>query len=257
MSLKSTVSLTNLFSGKKQNFQSWDYFPQVLDYQDFRIIGRRIKLIWPYYDLKSMFCTVYFSPWILPLKFASYCQDQSYKNSLLLTGSEQATYSKSIGDHDDFFPTTAVKLRQGIAAVASQRLTIMFVLDILEIPTARSASTFTPLATGLVKCQFTYTRLNDAAHSTFSQSHHSRHLMAIVGLTESIARAVCSAVPSSDKICTTLPTILSWCCWPWIRLLTIAEHACLWWESSNKTHREASDSCVLISAVSSWNAKAK
>jgi hypothetical protein len=23
------------FSGKKQNFQPWDYYPQVLDYQDF------------------------------------------------------------------------------------------------------------------------------------------------------------------------------------------------------------------------------
>jgi len=31
------------FSGRKQNFQSWDYFPQVPDDQDFRVIGRRIK----------------------------------------------------------------------------------------------------------------------------------------------------------------------------------------------------------------------
>jgi hypothetical protein len=31
------------FSGKKQHFRSWDYSPQVPDYQDFQIIGRRIK----------------------------------------------------------------------------------------------------------------------------------------------------------------------------------------------------------------------
>jgi hypothetical protein len=31
------------FSGKMQNFWAWDYSPQVLDYQDFQIIGHGIK----------------------------------------------------------------------------------------------------------------------------------------------------------------------------------------------------------------------
>ena len=96
---KSTVSLTKHFSGKKQNFQSWDYFPQVPDYQDFRIIGRRLKWILLYYVLKSMFSKVHFSPLILHFKFTSYCQDetnQSYKNSVLLMGSEQVTWSKTL-----------------------------------------------------------------------------------------------------------------------------------------------------------------
>jgi hypothetical protein len=31
-----------LLSGKKQNFQSWDHSPQVLDYQDFWITGHWI-----------------------------------------------------------------------------------------------------------------------------------------------------------------------------------------------------------------------
>jgi hypothetical protein len=31
------------FSGKIQNFWAWDYSPQVLDYQDFQIIGDGIK----------------------------------------------------------------------------------------------------------------------------------------------------------------------------------------------------------------------
>jgi hypothetical protein len=42
MSLRS-VSLMKLFCGKKQNFRSWDYSPQVADYLDLQIIGRRIK----------------------------------------------------------------------------------------------------------------------------------------------------------------------------------------------------------------------
>jgi hypothetical protein len=33
----------SFFAGKKQNFRSRDYSPQVPDYLDFRIIGRRIK----------------------------------------------------------------------------------------------------------------------------------------------------------------------------------------------------------------------
>jgi hypothetical protein len=32
-----------LFSGKKQNFWSWDQSPQVPGYQDFQIIGYQIK----------------------------------------------------------------------------------------------------------------------------------------------------------------------------------------------------------------------
>jgi hypothetical protein len=44
-------------------------------------------------------------------------------------------------------------------------------------------------------------------------------------------------------------SLLSWCyCRPH------SVHAC---ESSNKTHGEADDSCILISPVSSWNAKVK
>lgn len=31
------------FSGKKQNFRSWDFHPEVPDYQDFRIIKHLIK----------------------------------------------------------------------------------------------------------------------------------------------------------------------------------------------------------------------
>jgi hypothetical protein len=37
------VSLMNPFTGKKQNFRSWDYSAQVSDYQDFQIIGCWIK----------------------------------------------------------------------------------------------------------------------------------------------------------------------------------------------------------------------
>jgi hypothetical protein len=32
-----------LSSGKKQNFQSWNCSPQVLDYQDFQIFRRQTK----------------------------------------------------------------------------------------------------------------------------------------------------------------------------------------------------------------------
>jgi hypothetical protein len=42
MSLRS-VPLMKLFYGKKQNFRSWDYSLQVVDYLVFQIIGRRIK----------------------------------------------------------------------------------------------------------------------------------------------------------------------------------------------------------------------
>jgi hypothetical protein len=39
------------FSGKMQNFWAWDYSPQVLDYQDFQIIGHWIKGILLYITL--------------------------------------------------------------------------------------------------------------------------------------------------------------------------------------------------------------
>jgi hypothetical protein len=32
-----------LFSGEEQNFQSWDCYFQVLDYQDFQIIGPQVE----------------------------------------------------------------------------------------------------------------------------------------------------------------------------------------------------------------------
>jgi hypothetical protein len=33
-----------LLSGKKKHFWSWDYSPQVVDYQAFQIIGHSIRL---------------------------------------------------------------------------------------------------------------------------------------------------------------------------------------------------------------------
>jgi len=33
-------------SGKKQNLLSWDYLPQVLDYQDFWIRRHQINRLW-------------------------------------------------------------------------------------------------------------------------------------------------------------------------------------------------------------------
>jgi hypothetical protein len=46
MSLKSVCFNDEAcFSGNKQNFESWDYSPQVLDYQDFQAIGCQIKEI--------------------------------------------------------------------------------------------------------------------------------------------------------------------------------------------------------------------
>jgi hypothetical protein len=35
--------MMTLLSGKEQNFWSWDYTPQMLDYQDFQIIRQEIK----------------------------------------------------------------------------------------------------------------------------------------------------------------------------------------------------------------------
>jgi hypothetical protein len=35
MSLRSACFSDEVFSGNNQNFRSWDYSPQVLDYQDF------------------------------------------------------------------------------------------------------------------------------------------------------------------------------------------------------------------------------
>jgi len=40
-----SLSLMKLFSGKKQNFCSWDYSSPALDYQDFQIIRRWIEEI--------------------------------------------------------------------------------------------------------------------------------------------------------------------------------------------------------------------
>lgn len=37
------VGVRDKESGDKQNFQSWDYFPQVLDYQDSQIIVHWVK----------------------------------------------------------------------------------------------------------------------------------------------------------------------------------------------------------------------
>jgi len=43
MFVRSVCFSDETFSGKKQNFWSWDYAPQVLDYQDFWINGYQIK----------------------------------------------------------------------------------------------------------------------------------------------------------------------------------------------------------------------
>jgi hypothetical protein len=49
MSLRFACFTDEVFSDKKQNFQSWNYYPQVLDYQKFLIIGCWIKGILLYY----------------------------------------------------------------------------------------------------------------------------------------------------------------------------------------------------------------
>jgi hypothetical protein len=44
MSLKSACFIDEAcFAGNKQNFKSWDYSPQVLDYPDVQAIGCQIK----------------------------------------------------------------------------------------------------------------------------------------------------------------------------------------------------------------------
>jgi hypothetical protein len=43
MSLGTACFIDEAFYGKKQNLWSWDYFPQVLDYQDFWIVGLWIE----------------------------------------------------------------------------------------------------------------------------------------------------------------------------------------------------------------------
>jgi len=43
------------FSNEKQNFQSWDYSPQVPDYQDFGITGCQIKAILLYLRSEEQF----------------------------------------------------------------------------------------------------------------------------------------------------------------------------------------------------------
>ena len=43
------------FSNEKQNFQSWNYYPQVLDYQDFWITGCQIKAILLYLRSEKQF----------------------------------------------------------------------------------------------------------------------------------------------------------------------------------------------------------
>jgi hypothetical protein len=43
MSLRTAYSMMKPWSGKEQNFSSWDYTPQMLDYQDFQIIRQQIK----------------------------------------------------------------------------------------------------------------------------------------------------------------------------------------------------------------------
>ena len=50
MSLRSACFIDEVFSCRKQNFRSWDYSPQVTDYQDFSITGCQIKLISLYYN---------------------------------------------------------------------------------------------------------------------------------------------------------------------------------------------------------------
>jgi hypothetical protein len=45
------VSLMELFFGKKQNFWSWGYSPQVPDYHDFQIFRHHIKGIVLYYQI--------------------------------------------------------------------------------------------------------------------------------------------------------------------------------------------------------------
>ena len=50
-----SVSLMKLVSGKQQNFWSWDCSPQVLNYQDFWVIGLRSKGILLY--IKICFIT--------------------------------------------------------------------------------------------------------------------------------------------------------------------------------------------------------
>jgi hypothetical protein len=48
MSLRSVPFVDAYFTGEMQNFQFWDYAPQVLVYQDFQVIRRQIKGIWLY-----------------------------------------------------------------------------------------------------------------------------------------------------------------------------------------------------------------
>jgi hypothetical protein len=54
MSLRSVSFVDDDFSGKKQNFQFWDYAPQALDCQDFRIIRCQISGILLYYQKQRL-----------------------------------------------------------------------------------------------------------------------------------------------------------------------------------------------------------
>jgi len=56
MFLRSACFSDEALSGKKQTFYSWDYYPQVPDYQAFQIIGHQIKGI-----LLYLLCLPYFA----------------------------------------------------------------------------------------------------------------------------------------------------------------------------------------------------
>jgi len=59
----SACSTDEAFSGKKQNFWSWDYSPQVLDYQDFQVLGCRIKGILLYIQQCTCSKSYYHAQW--------------------------------------------------------------------------------------------------------------------------------------------------------------------------------------------------
>jgi len=192
---------------------------------------------------EHVFVQSIFSPWILPLKFASYCQDQSYKNSLLLIGSEQVTCSKS--QHARWWSWRFVSNHCGQTETKHTSSSVATLLDGWPSRLCWIFWKFLPRAVHLVTthplwCTPDCTMLPSAPFLKAIIAAIWWQLWNWLNRSPVQCAALCHLATEF--------ALLSWCC---CRLQST--HAC--GECSNKTHREAGDSCVLISVASSWSAK--
>jgi hypothetical protein len=66
ISVRFACFIDTYFSGKKQNFRSWDYFPHVPDHQDFHIIRcQNVKLDWQEFCCMCTICYGAILDWYL------------------------------------------------------------------------------------------------------------------------------------------------------------------------------------------------